>query len=380
MAVTSPPTENPQTELKTRKTMKKALYLLAGLVLLVSVNVSARSKTEPKRYVIGFYNLENLFDTLHDEGKNDEAFLPDGANQWTEEKYRVKQHNMATVIDAMRDENQAWHAVLGVSEIENRHVLEDLVAQPEIAPAGFRIVHYEGPDRRGIDVALLYRPDEFEVIESKAIPYDFNSPSIVFSMSAEEQAAFRTRDVLMVRGLLGGEMFAFFVAHLPSRLGEKSGDLRSRGAEIIYLESRRLMQEYPGIQIVVMGDMNDNPTDDSMAVQLRGKEKIRKVRPADFFSPFLSMYKNGYSSLYYRGEGNIYDLILVNSTLAKAPKGTLKIRPITDKKYYGRVFHRPFMTQQEGPYAGTPFRTFSGGKFIGGYSDHYPTYIIVSNQ
>ena len=359
--------------------MKKAYYLL-GVIILIFLIGSARNKPEQKSYVIGFYNLENLFDTLHDEGKNDEAFLPDGANQWTEEKYRIKQHNMATVIDAMRDENQAWHAVLGVSEIENRHVLEDLVAQPEIAPAGFQIIHYEGPDRRGIDVALLYRPEVFDVLESKAIPYDFNSAAIAFNMSAEEQAAFRTRDVLMVRGLLGGEMFAFFVAHLPSRLGEKSGDLRSRGAEIIYLESMRLMQEFPGIKIVAMGDMNDNPTDESMAVWMHGKETIRNVSRTDFFSPFLSMYKNGYSSLFYRGEGNIYDLILVNSSLAKAPKGTLKIRPITEGKYYGRVFHRPFMTQQDGPYAGTPFRTFSGGKFIAGYSDHYPTYIIVSND
>ena len=357
--------------------MKRAIYLL-GLLLLLSLNGCSRNKPEPGSYVIGFYNLENLFDTLHDEGKNDEAFLPDGINEWTEDKYLVKQRNMATVIDAMRDENDAWHAVLGVGEVENLHVLEDLVAQPEIAPAGFRIVHYEGPDRRGIDVALLYRPDAFEVIESKAIPYDFNSETIAFDMSEEEQAAFRTRDVLMVRGLLGGEMFAFFVAHLPSRLGEKSGDLRSRGAEIIYLESCRLMRDFPGIKIVAMGDMNDNPTDASMAVYLHGKENIEEVGEADFFSPFLSMYKNGYSSLYYRGEGNIYDLILVNSPLAKAPEGTLGIRPITEDTYYGRVFHRPFMTQQEGRYAGTPFRTFSGGKFIGGYSDHYPTYIIVS--
>ena len=112
-----------------------------------------------KSYVIGFYNLENLFDTYHDEGKNDYEFLPDGANQWTEAKYQKKLANMAHVIAAMKEDNGRWHTVLGVSEIENRHVLEDLVAEPEIAEANYQIVHYDGPDQRGVDVALLYKPE-----------------------------------------------------------------------------------------------------------------------------------------------------------------------------------------------------------------------------
>ena len=184
----------------------------------------------------------------------------------------------------------------------------------------------------------------------------------------------------MVRGLLGGEMFAFFVAHLPSRLGEKSGALRSRGGQMMYEESVRLMQEYPGIKIVAMGDMNDNPTDDSMAVWMHGREKVEDVGPMDFFSPFVSMLKAGYSSLYYRGENNIYDILVVNEALVNAPKGTLKIQPIVKKKYYGRIFNPPFMVQQEGQYAGQPLRTFSNGAFVGGYSDHFPTYIVVSNK
>lgn len=355
--------------------MKRLIYTLIALLLLVPASALAQQKN----YVIGFYNLENLFDTYHDEGKNDYEYLPDGANEWTEFKYEKKLANMARVIRAMRDENKAYHAVLGVSEIENRHVLEDLVSQPAIADANFQIVHYEGPDRRGVDVALLYRPELFTVLESKAIPFTFDS-NINFGMTPEEMDAFRTRDVLMVRGMLGGEMFAFFVAHLPSRLGAKSNDLRSRGGEIMYNESLRLMQEYPGIKIVAMGDMNDNPTDDSMAVYMHGREKVEDVGPEDFFSPFVSMLKAGYSSLYYRGENNIYDILIVNYNLLNAPKGTLKIQPIVKKKYYARIFHKPFMTQQEGQYAGQPFRTFSNGAFVGGYSDHYPTYIVVSNK
>jgi hypothetical protein len=357
------------------QTMKRLTTILLLLVLLVPA-VSAQGT---KNYVIGFYNLENLFDTYHDEGKNDYEYLPDGANEWTDVKYEKKLSNMAKVIRAMRDENKAYHAVLGVSEIENRHVLEDLVSQPAIADANFQIVHYDGPDRRGVDVGLLYRPELFTVLESKSIPFTFDS-ALDFGMSKEEQDAFRTRDLLMVRGMLGGEMFAFLVAHLPSRLGEKSGALRSRGGEMMYQESLRLMEAYPGIKIVAMGDMNDNPTDDSMAVYMHGREKVEDVGPKDFFSPFLSMLKAGYSSLYYRGENNIYDILVVNEALLNAPKGTLKIQPIVKKKYYGRIFNPPFMVQQEGQYAGQPLRTFSNGAFVGGYSDHFPTYIIVSNK
>ena len=112
--------------------MKRLIYSLLALLILAPATASAQGR---KNYVIGFYNLENLFDTYHDEGKNDYEYLPDGANQWTEAKYTKKLHNMASVIRAMKDENKVWHAVLGVSEIENRHVLEDLVSQPEIAEA-----------------------------------------------------------------------------------------------------------------------------------------------------------------------------------------------------------------------------------------------------
>ncbi len=356
--------------------MKRLIYTL--LILLVVAPASSFAQRK-KSYVIGFYNLENLFDTYHDEGKNDYEYLPDGANEWTDFKYEKKLANMAKVIRAMRDENNAYHAVLGVSEIENRHVLEDLVIQPDIADANFQIVHYDGPDRRGVDVALLYRPELFTVLESKSIPFTFDS-NLDFGMTKEEQDAFRTRDLLMVRGLLDGEMFAFFVAHLPSRLGEKSGALRSRGGEMMYQESVRLMQEYPGIKIVAMGDMNDNPTDDSMFVYMHGREKEEEVGPMDFFSPFVSMLKAGYSSLYYRGENNIYDIIVVSNSLLNAPKGTLKIQPIVRNKYYARIFNPSFMVQQEGQYAGQPLRTFSNGAFVGGYSDHFPTYIVVSNK
>lgn len=360
--------------------MKRVLIaaILLGAVACSPKVTGSQTGTVPssRSHVIGFYNLENLFDTVHDEGKNDYEYLPEGGNQWTEAKYQKKLANMAHVIAEMKNDNGVWHTVLGVSEIENRHVLEDLVAEPEIADANYQIVHYDGPDRRGVDVALLYKPEYVTVIESESIPFTFDS-QIEFSMNEAEKANFRTRDVLMVHALIDGEHFAFYVCHLPSRLGGKGQDLRARGGEIIYNHSMQMMKRYPGIKCVVMGDMNDNPSDESMAVYLRGKENISEVGPEDYFSPFLSMLHAGYSSLYYRGESNIYDCILVNSNLANAPAGTFQIQPILKGKFYGRIFSKPFMTQQSGPYKGTPFRTFSGGQFVGGYSDHYPTYIVI---
>lgn len=352
---------------------------MIALTFILSVTMLFGQDTKTKRdYVIGFYNLENLFDIYNDPAKNDEEFLPDGKNKWTEVKYKKKLHNMAKVIRSMAESNGRFHTILGVSEIENRLVLEDLVSQPEIAQANYQIVHYDGPDFRGVDVALLYRPDQFTYIESESIPFDFNSDRIEFTMSEESQKRFKTRDILMVHGTIDGEHFAFYVAHLPSRIGGKGWDLRSRGAEIIYNHSMAMMKKYPGIKIAVMGDMNDNPTDESMVTYLRGKEKPEEVGKEDFFSPFISMLKAGYGTLAYQGVWNIYDIILVNENLLNAPDGGFKIRPIGKKGFYGVTYKRPFMITQKGQYKGTPFRTFSGGSFIGGYSDHFPTYIVIS--
>ena len=277
----------------------------------------------------------------------------------------------------MADANGRWHAVLGLAEIENARVLQDLVSREEIAGAGYRFVHFESPDPRGIDCALLYRP-EFSVLETRALPYDFDSPGgIAFEKSPEEQASFRTRDVLCVRGELDGELFAVYVAHYPSRIGGKGDDLRCRASEIIYEDVRRQEALYPGIKVVVMGDMNDNPGDESLAVWLHGRETIEEMQEGDLFSPFLRMHKDGFGTEEYRGEWNIFDCIFVNGALADPADGSLRICK-SDDTHYGYVFNPPFLVQQEGRYAGTPFRTFSGGQFIGGYSDHYPTYIVIS--
>lgn len=355
--------------------MRRIILTLIALSVLIS-GLFAQAK--PKRtYVVGFYNLENLFDTRHDKGKNDYEYLPEGKNQWTDVKYNKKLHNMAKVIKAMAKDNGRYHTILGVSEVENRRVLEDLVNCEEIRDANYQIVHYDGPDRRGVDVALFYKPEQFTFIESESIPFTFEGSQVKFTMNKEAQDNFRTRDILMVRGTINGEMFAFFVAHLPSRIGGKGQDLRCRGAEIIRKRSIEIEKEFPGIKIVVMGDMNDNPTDDSMTKFIGAKEKQEEVGEYEFFSPFISMFKAGYGSLAYQGAWNIFDIILVNKALFKN-KGGLTIQKINKKGYYARIYNAAFITNQKGPYKNTPFRTFAGGTFMNGYSDHYPTYIVLA--
>ena len=358
--------------------MKKVLYLLVVFAFLFT-NANAQQKNS-QNYIIGFYNLENLFDIYDDPAKNDSEFLPEGKNKWTEAKYQKKLQNMAKVIRSMKEENSAWHALLGVSEIENRLVLEDLVMEPQIASANYQIIHYDGPDRRGVDVALLYRPDVFKFLDSESIPFTFEGSSIEWIQSKEERDYFRTRDILMVHGLIDGEHFAIYVAHLPSRAGGKKGgnQLRDRGGEIMYEHAMKMQEKYPGIKIVCMGDMNDNPTDPSMAKYLHGLENKEDVTDKDFFSPFISMLKAGFGSLAYQGVWSIYDLLLVNNALANPQEGTFGIRQLHKKGYYGRIYNAKFLTNQSGQYKGTPFRTFSNGTFIGGYSDHYPTYIVIT--
>ena len=177
--------------------MKRILIFVLCAVVVVSASAQTR-----QNYVIGFYNLENLFDTYDDPVKNDQEYLPDGKNQWTEVKYQKKLHNMATVIAEMAKANSAFHTILGVSEIENRLVLEDLVSQPELVKANFQIVHYDGPDRRGVDVGLLYRADQFEYLGSESIPFSFEGTQVPITLTKEEQERFRTRDILMVHGLI----------------------------------------------------------------------------------------------------------------------------------------------------------------------------------
>ena len=344
--------------------MKKIIFVLA--VLFCSISVSAQKNVSV--YGIGFYNLENLFDITHDEGKNDYEFLPNGTNKWSEMKYTHKLHNMASVLAEMgTDVLRVGCAVIGVSEVENAHCLADLCEQPELKARNFQFAHIEGPDRRGVDCGLLYNPSLFEVRDMTLVPY-------VYELPADSNRA--TRGFLTVSGTLAGEHVAFIVCHLPSRF---SGSYyRELGAKQIRVVKDSLLREDPACKVFVMGDMNDDPTNKSMYDILGAKEDIDKVGDNEMYNPWYNvLVKRGTGTLRYDGKWNLFDQIVMtpNAVNKKGEKdfSTLKF-------WKNQIFRRDYLFQTDGKYKGNPKRTHAGGVWLNGYSDHLPVVVYMVKE
>ena len=342
----------------------KRIFLTGLFASLIAVACFAQ-----KPYKVVFYNFENLFDTIHDPGVFDEEFTPEGPKKWNSAKYTRKIGNLERVLFDIAAEDKDYPVVIGVSEIENRSVMEDVIAQPKLAPGNYRIVHYDSPDARGVDVAFYYRPDVFKLEGSAAIP--FKMP---------ELPNFRTRDFVTMWGTIDSEPFFFLVSHWPSRLGgkEASAPKRLAAAKQVKHIVDSVTAANPATKVVVMGDLNDDATDDSIVEGLRAKGKIKEVGKGDMFNPFIGLLKAGYGTLAYRDEWNLFDNIIVSENLATGSTGSLKIQPAGNSKFYGGIFRRPYMIQKEGQYKGYPLRTFVGNDFQGGFSDHFPVYIYIA--
>lgn len=342
--------------------MKRTLLsiLFASLLLLAFAQ---------KPYKVVFYNLENLFDTINDPDKNDEEYLPKGARKWTTYRYNQKLENMSRVLFDVAAEDKSFPTVIGVSEIENRLVLEDLIAQPSLAKANYRIVHFDSPDRRGVDCAFYYRPDQFKLEGSEAHRVSFPG-----------RPNFLTRDLVAMWGKIGGEPFYFIVTHWPSRLGgkERSQYARDHVAAQCKQICDSVRKVNPATKVVIMGDFNDDATDKSVVEVLGAKADITKLDKNDMYNPFNLMYKAGYGTLGYRDAWNLFDNIVVSENLATGSTGALKITKKDGAKFYGNIFSRPYMFQKEGQFKNYPLRSFVGSNFQNGYSDHLPVYIYIS--
>ena len=314
-------------------------------------------------YSVAFYNLENLFDTENDPLINDEEFLPEGVNQWTDDKYQLKLKNMAHVISLLgREHCPGGPAAIGVSEIENRRVLEDLINTGDLASMGLDIIHYDSPDLRGVDVALLYNPKLFQVSSSK--PYAYRLP---------DNPDFKTRDVLLVSGTLAGDSFHILVNHWPSRRGNKSSELREFAAAINKHIVDSIYTVNPAAKVVIMGDLNDDPKDKSCSKILKAERKKENTKPGGLFNPMWGLYDRGIGSLAYQGQWNLFDQIIVSHSLLGDDRSSLKL-------WKPEIFNRDFLIQKEGADKGSGFRTFSGGRFINGYSDHFPVLIYMLKE
>lgn len=336
--------------------MKKLLILFS---VWLCVTTAQGQQNERNLYSVAFYNLENLFDTIHDSGKNDYEFLPQGSYKWTSQKYEAKLKNLAKVLGQLsRDKVSEGPAVIGVAEVENDRVLTDLVKQPSIAK--YKFVHYEGPDRRGIDCALLYDPEQFTVTNSR----------LVLSIPFNGDTVHLTRGFLIVNGKMGGERVCFIVNHWPSRGAQSS--VRVHAAEQVRALADSLFRTDKKMKLIVMGDLNDDPMDASLHT-LGARKYKDQVKKRDFYDPWWTTLEDeGVGTLLYKGKWNLFDQILISRPLLKAKKGL--------SYDHNEVFIKNYLIQQDGKYKGSPLRTFGGRTWLNGYSDHLPTILYLKDR
>lgn len=344
---------------------------------------------QQKRYVVhtvAFYNFENLFDTINNPNY-DEEWLPIGAQRWTSGKYVQKLENLSKVLMQIGTNDQQKEAptFIGGSEIENRGVLEDLVKHPNIIKNDYGIVHFDSPDKRGIDVALLYQKKYFK-------PTSFvNIPLIIYrgnnnekDKETEEDKADEdkmevtsdnrvyTRDILLVTGFLEGEEINILVNHWPSRSGgeKKSSPFREAAGRLARKVMDSIYRVNPNSKIIIMGDFNDGSYNKSIKEGVGAKLKKAEVKQFGVYNPFEQMAKDGHASLFYRDAGDIFDQIMVSETLIKPGFSTFEY-------WKSGIYNKPFLIQKFGRYAGYPLRH---SELEIGYSDHFPVYIYLVKE
>ncbi len=320
-------------------------------------NAFAKAETS-KKIALAFYNLENLFNTTNDVGVLDHEFLPDSDRKWTEKRYDTKIKKLAEVISKISEKDTGEPpALVGVAEVENISVLNDLVQSESLATYKYGIVHYDSPDERGIDVALLYRKDYFSV--------NFSEP-LTLHIESEPGVRDFTRDVLYVEGNLEGKTIHLLVNHWPSR---RSGDdatsyKRVAAAQLNREKVQAIKDVHPNAKIVIMGDFNDDPFSTSIKDHLVQK---------DFYNPMIFLQTRYSGSLNFKFEWFVFDQIILSNNFIQMYNNDL----LYDKS---EVYNDHYLTEYDGKFKGNPFRTYAGDKYLGGYSDHFPVYIILISK
>ncbi len=337
------------------KNTKSLLFIFS--LLCCYVNVYAQRDTPVG--LIGFYNVENLFDTEDDPDIKDEEYLPNGRNKWDNTRYQEKLENISKVISSIGNGPD----IVGLCEVENRKVLEDLVQTPRLKGKRYQITHFDSPDFRGIDVALIYKTGVFKPFETKVIPF-----------SVVGDSDYKTREMLWVKGLYLKDTLSVVVCHWPSRRGGKE-DKRILAAQSLRSVLDSAQQVNPDAKIIVMGDFNDDPRNKSMKTYLRAGGKISKLENGDLYNASMATFKNGFGTIYYRGTWSLFDQILVSQSLLKQN---------AQKYFYIPNSFSPYgpewMRVKDGQYKGGPKRTFSRGVYKNGYSDHFPSFILIGNK
>lgn len=337
----------------------KYVYLLIVFTLLLRNSYSQISDN----YKVMFYNVENLFDTYDDSLVNDEEFLPEGNHFWNNHKYYSKLDNIYKVIIAVGEWNPP--AIIGLCEIENYKVIYDLTNNTPLVKFEYKIIHKESPDRRGIDVGLLYREELFKPLKKSFFPINFpNQPNS------------KTRDILYVKGIANNtDTLHVFINHWPSRWGGQleSEDRRLFVASVLKAKVDSVIKSNNKSNIIITGDFNDYPDNKSIKDVLSAEQEFDNIKSDQLYnlSSYLFKTKN-IGSHKYQGEWGILDQFIVSGNLLN-----------TENKVYTslndvHVFNKNFLLESDEAYYGfKPNRTFIGFKYNGGYSDHLPTYLIL---
>jgi len=314
--------------------------------------------------VLAFYNLENLYDTKDNNLVDDNEFTSKGVKHYNQAIYQDKILHLATVIKAIGNKfTKDGPALLGVVEIENDTVLQDLVSHPVLRKRNYQIIHYDSKDKRGIDVALLYNPLYFKPISSR---------SIHVTLPSYTGIKYETRDILWVIGSLDGDTIQVLINHWPSKRGgeDKTAASRNSAAATCRKVIDQILLKQPNAKIVVMGDFNDNPDSYSITQVLKTTGKIKELREDLLYNPWEAIYKQGRGTLANQDVWSLFDQIIVsNAWLDKNQVG-----------YYlkfAQIHQNSSMIENSGRYRGYPMRTWDGNNYRGGFSDHFPTYLVV---
>lgn len=314
-----------------------------------------KTKKDDKKYGIAFYNLENLFDTNDDPHTLDDDFTPKGFKKWKEDRYRSKTKKLAKAISRIgEDEKLNPPALIGIAEVENSSVIEKLLSTKYLNEIAYDYVHFDSPDERGIDTALIYNKEIFEVVEGQSLP-----------LLIEDEQGERdfTRDILYVHGLLNGEKVHLFVNHWPSRRDgvKETSHKRIEAAQTIIRKMQSISETPENMHVIIMGDFNDDPNAESIKVLMNS---------GWFVNPFKSLLSPHSGSANYKGQWSLFDQILISHSFLNYEAGTHSFKKAA-------IYSPKFLKEWKGRYKGNPFRTFAGKKYVGGYSDHFPVYITM---
>ena len=348
----------PLNELKINK-MRKLFILFIFTHLLIS----GYSQSDDS-YKIMFYNVENLFDTFDDSLKKDEEFLPEGGRFWNNHKYYTKINQIYKVIMAVGEWNPP--AIIGLCEIENRKVIHDLTNNTPLVKYEYKIIHKESPDRRGIDVGLLYRDELFQPLKKSFIPINF-----------PKQPNSKTRDILYVKGIANNsDTLHIFINHWPSRWGGQleSEERRLYVASVLKSKVDSLFKSNNKSNIIITGDFNDYPDNKSIKEILSANQNIKSISSNQLYNLSSYLFKTKNIGTYkYQGEWGVLDQFIVSGNLLNPEN---KIYTSCNDIY---IFNKEFLLEPDGGYFGfKPNRTFIGYKYNGGFSDHLPTYLILN--